>query len=76
MWIGGEYWCQESIRDHWSDWTYHKTALGDTDPLVRRLLGYGRLMLLVVGSWQERTQDLHCLLDLLADLKVKRFGLA
>ena len=48
----------------------------DTGPLVRRLLGYGRLQLLVMGSWQEGTKDLHSLLDLLADLKVKRLGLA
>ena len=58
------------------DSTYHNTAPGDTGPLVRRLLGYGRLQLLVVGSWQEGTKDLHSLLDLLADLKVKRLGLA
>ena len=58
------------------DSNYHNTAPGDTGPLVRRLLGYGRLQLLVMGSWQEGTKDLHSLLDLLADLKVKRLGLA
>ena len=58
------------------DRNYHNTAPGDTGPLVRRLLGYGRLQLLVMGSCQEGTKDLHSLLDLLADLIVRRLGLA
>ena len=29
-----------------------------------------------MGSWQEWTKDLQSLLDLLADLKVRRLGLA
>ena len=58
------------------DRNYHNAAPGDTGPLVRRLLGYGRLHLLVMGSSQEGTKDLHSLLDLLADLIVRRLGLA
>ena len=54
------------------DSNYHKTGPGDTGPLVtvRRLLGYGSVHLLVMGSWQEGTKDLSYLVDLLAYLKV------
>ena len=58
------------------DSKYHGTADGDTGPLMRRLQSYGRLQLLVMGAWQEGTADLHSLLDLLADTKVRRMGLA
>ena len=58
------------------DTRYHNTAPGDTGPLMRRLQGYGRLHLWVMGAWQEGTKDLHSLLDLLADMKVRRMGLA
>ena len=54
------------------DSNYHKTGPGDTGPLVtvRRLLGYGSVHLLVMGSWQEGTKDLSYLVDMLAYLKV------
>ena len=54
------------------DSNYHKTGPGDNGPLVtvRRLLGYGSVHLLVMGSWQEGTKDLSYLVDLLAYLKV------
>ena len=52
------------------DSNYHKTGPGDTGLLVRRLLGYGSVHLLVMGSWQEGTKDLSYLVDLLAYLKV------
>ena len=58
------------------DSKYHGTADGYTGPLMRRLQSYGRLQLLVMGAWQEGTADLHSLLDLLADTKVRRMGLA
>ena len=49
---------------------------GETGPLVRRLEGYRRLLTWVMGAWQEGSRDLHGLLDLLADAKVQRLGLA
>ena len=49
---------------------------GETDPLVRRLEGHGRLLCWVMGSWQEASKDLHSLLDLLEDSKVQALGLA
>ena len=58
------------------DRKYHGTEHGDTGPLVRRLQGFGRTQLWVVGAWQEGTPDLQALLDLLADTKARRMGLA
>ena len=43
---------------------------------MRRLQGYGPLHLWVMGAWQEGTADLHSLLDLLEDTKVRMMGLA
>ena len=57
------------------DARYHGTAPDGVGPLVQRLLSFGRLQVLVVGAWQEGSNDLHHLLDLLADLKVKGLGL-
>ena len=42
---------------------------------MQRLLSFDRLQVLVVGAWQEGSNDLHHLLDLLANLKVKGLGL-
>ena len=57
------------------DERYHGTRPGDVGPLVSRLLSFGRLNVLVIGAWQEGSQDVHQLLELLADLKVKGLGL-
>ena len=54
------------------DTKYHGTLANQTGPLVRRLEGFGRLQGLVVGAWQEGSKDLHTLLDILADTKVRK----
>ena len=58
------------------DTKYHGTGLGQVGPLVRRLESYGRLQCLVMGSFQEGSKDLHSLLDILADSKLRARGLA
>ena len=58
------------------DVKYHGTSEGQTGPLVRRLAGYGQLQGLVVGAFQEGSQDLHALLETLADSKIRAMGLA
>ena len=45
-------------------------------PLVRRLESYGKLLCLVMGTFQEGSKDLHSLLDLMADSKLRARGLA
>ena len=57
------------------DARYHGTVPGQTGPLVQRLEGHGKLLCWVMGSWQEASQDLHALLELLADSKVQSLGL-
>ena len=58
------------------DAKYHGTTDGQVGPLVRRLDSYGKLLCLVMGSFQEGSKDLHFLLDLLADAKIRARGLA
>ena len=58
------------------DERYHGTLQGQVGPLVRRLDSYGQLQGLVVGAFQEASKDVHSLLDVLADTKVKAMGLA
>ena len=58
------------------DTKYHGTAAGQRGPLVRRLESYGDLLCLVVGSFQEASKDVHCLIDWLADTKLESIGLA
>ena len=58
------------------DSKYHGTGLGQVGPLVRRLESYGRLQCLVMGSFQEGSKDLHSLLDIFADAKLRSKGLA
>ena len=55
---------------------YHGTQAGQVGPLVRRLEGYGKLLCLVMGTFQEGSKDLHSLLEIIADSKVKARGLA
>ena len=43
---------------------------------MRRLDSYGPLLGLVVGAFQEGSQDLHALLESMADSKLKAKGLA
>ena len=43
---------------------------------MRRLEGYGKLLCLVMGTFQEGSKDLHHLLDLVADSKLRARGLA
>ena len=57
------------------DTRYHVVAQGQIGPLLRRLEGHGRLLTWVMGAWQERSKDLHGLLDLLTDAKVSALGL-
>ena len=58
------------------DKKYHGTQPGQVGPLVRRLEGYGKLLCLVMGTFQEGSKDLHHLLDLVADSKLRARGLA
>ena len=58
------------------DTRYHGVEEGQVGPLVRRLEGHGRLLTWVMGAWQEGSKDIHALLDLLADAKVRTLGLA
>ena len=58
------------------DERYHGTQHGEVGPLVRRLDSYGQLQGLVIGAFQEGSQDVHALLDILADSKMKARGLA
>ena len=58
------------------DAKYHGTAIGQVGPLVRMLESYGKLMCLVMGTFQEGSKDLHTLLDMIADSKIRARGLA
>ena len=58
------------------DQTYHNTPPGQVGPLVRRLQTFGRLRGLVVGAWGEGSKDLHGLLDVLADSRLRTVGMA
>ena len=58
------------------DRRHHGTQVGQTGPLVRRLDSYGPLLGLVMGAFQEGSQDLHALLADLADSQLKAKGLA
>ena len=58
------------------DSKYHGTQPGQVGPLVRRLEGYGKLLCLVMGTFQEGSKDMHSLLDIIAESKLKARGLA
>ena len=58
------------------DSKYHGTLDGQVGPLVRRLESYGKLLCLVMGTFQEGSKDLHSLLEHIADSKLKARGLA
>ena len=58
------------------DRKYHHTQPGQVGPLERRLQGYGNLQCLVMGAFQEGSKDLHSLLEVLADSKMRVRGLA
>ena len=58
------------------DQRYHGTRKGDAGPLVKRLKSYGQLQGLVVGAFQEGSDDIHALLDVVADSQLKARGLA
>ena len=58
------------------DQKYHHTQPGQVGPLERRLHGYGNLECLVMGAFQEGSKDLHSLLEVLADSKLRVRGLA
>ena len=53
------------------DQRYHDTQPGETGPLVRRLQTYGSLWGLVVGPWGDASADLHHLIKVLGEQKVK-----
>ena len=52
------------------DTRYHNTRIGETGPLVTWLDSHGRLLTWVVGAWQEASQDLHNLLELIPRCKL------
>ena len=58
------------------DQRYHGTLHSQFGPLVPRLDSYGQLQGLVIGAFQEGSKDIHALLDILADSKLKVRGLA
>ena len=58
------------------DTKYHGMADGQVGPLVRRLESYGKLLFLVMGTFQEGSKDRHSLLDLIVDFKLCARGLA
>ena len=51
------------------DARFHATQQGQTGPLVRRLLSYGKLEGLVVGPWGECSKDIHSLVKVIGDSK-------
>ena len=58
------------------DQKYHGVAVGQVRPLQKRLLKYGNLQCLVMGTFQEGSKDLHSLLETLSDHKLRTRGLA
>ena len=54
----------------------HGTTAGQVGPLVRGLDCHGKLICLVMGTFQEGSKDLHFLLDHIADSKIRAMGLA
>ena len=54
----------------------HGTTAGQVGPLVRGLDSHGKLICLVMGTFQEGSKDLHFLLDHIADSKIRAMGLA
>ena len=58
------------------DTKYHGTQAGQVGPLVRRLDGYGNLLCLVMGQFQEGSKDLHHLLENIAASMLRALGLA
>ena len=52
------------------------TEDGVTGPLQRRLESYGPLLGLVVGAWGEASNDLHNLVQTLADARLQKQGRA
>lgn len=58
------------------DKIYHQAPFGQVGPLQKIMEGFGRLQEWVVGSFQELGQDLHELLENLADDKLRARGFA
>ena len=58
------------------DTKFHGMADGQVGSLVRRLESYGKLICLVMGTFQEGSKDRHSLLDLIVDFKLRARGLA
>ena len=70
--LQGEY--KKKARD--ADKQYVGTAEGSVGPVENKLLQYGDLQGLVVGAFGEGSQDLHTLVQTIAEAKVKSLGLA
>ena len=51
------------------DARFHATQQGQTGPLVRRLLSYGKLEGFVVGPWGECSKDIHSLVKVIGETK-------
>ena len=70
--LQGEY--KKKARD--ADKQYVGTAEGSVGPVENKLLQYGDLQGLVVGAFGECSQDLHTLVQTIAEARVKSLGLA
>ena len=58
------------------DSKYHGTQPDQVGSMVRRLDGYGKLFCLVMGTFLEGSKDMHSLLYIIAESKLKTRGLA
>ena len=58
------------------DRDYGGTMAGEVGPIERKLEEYGDLLGLVVGKWNEGSDDLHNLIQCMAESRVRAVGLA
>ena len=70
--LQGEY--RKKARD--ADRKFGGTAEGTIGPVETKLLQYGELQGLVVGAFGEGSEDLHSLVQIIAESKVNSMGLA
>ena len=70
--LSGEY--RKKARD--VDRQYVGTPEGEVGPVERKLEQYGDLQGLVVGAFGEGSEDLHNLVQVLAESRVEAIGLA
>ena len=70
--LAGEY--RKKARD--VDRMYVGTPEGEVGPVQRKLEQFGELQGLVVGAFSEGSEDLHSLVQALAESRVGAVGLA